>query len=194
MCMHGNTCITNTLYTHHTHPYLHTHTPTPTHPHPPTHPPTPTHPLTHPHTHTHVCSPVIVADDANLEVAGRRIVWGRCANAGQTCISPDYVLCTAAKKDRLLNACRTAIQEFFGMVCIPMVMKYSIFLRKYMGTLMTHSPSKVCPPLNTTRPRDVGIADQRKAGKECKMLLFCAKTIEKESHNFELACLNKKKE
>ena len=26
-----------------------------------------------------------------------------------------------------------------------------------------------------------------------KMLLFCAKTIVKESHNFELACLKKKK-
>jgi len=87
---------------------------------------------THTHTHTHVCSPVIVADDANLEVAGRRIVWGKCLNAGQSCIAPDYVLCTAAKKDRLLDACRTATMDFFGMVCIPMVMSGSIFLRKDM--------------------------------------------------------------
>jgi len=28
---------------------------------------------------------------------------------------------------------------------------------------------------------------------QCKMLLFCAKTIVKESHNFEIACLQKKK-
>ena len=108
MYIHGNTYITNTLHTNHTHPPTHTHT----------------HTLSH--THTHVCSSVIVADDANLEVAGRRIVWGKCLNAGQSCIAPDYVLCTAAKKDRLLDACRTAIMDFFGMVCIPMVMSGSL--------------------------------------------------------------------
>ena len=29
---------------------------------------------------------------------------------------------------------------------------------------------------------------------QCKILLFCVKTILKVSHNFELACLKKKKE
>src|SRR3954454_14746396 len=37
-------------------------------------------------------SPVIVDASANLDVAARRIVWGKYANAGQTCIAPDYVL------------------------------------------------------------------------------------------------------
>ena len=37
-------------------------------------------------------SPAIVAADADLEVAARRIAWGKFTNAGQTCIAPDYVL------------------------------------------------------------------------------------------------------
>lgn len=36
-------------------------------------------------------SPVFVAADANLEVAAKRIVWGKFLNAGQTCVAPDYV-------------------------------------------------------------------------------------------------------
>lgn len=37
-------------------------------------------------------SPVIVAADADLEVAARRIAWVKLMNSGQTCIAPDYVL------------------------------------------------------------------------------------------------------
>jgi aldehyde dehydrogenase (NAD+) len=37
-------------------------------------------------------SPVIVATDADVRLAARRIVFGKFLNAGQTCIAPDYVL------------------------------------------------------------------------------------------------------
>ena len=40
-------------------------------------------------------SPVIVDADANVEVAARRIAFGKFLNAGQTCIAPDYVLVVA---------------------------------------------------------------------------------------------------
>ena len=36
-------------------------------------------------------SPVIVNKDAKIEVAAKRIVWGKLFNAGQTCIAPDYL-------------------------------------------------------------------------------------------------------
>lgn len=36
-------------------------------------------------------SPVIVCEDADLELAARRIVWGKFYNAGQTCVAPDYI-------------------------------------------------------------------------------------------------------
>ena len=37
-------------------------------------------------------SPCIVDCDADIKVAARRIAWGKCINAGQTCIAPDYLL------------------------------------------------------------------------------------------------------
>lgn len=37
-------------------------------------------------------SPVIVTAQADLEVAARRILWGKLINSGQTCLAPDYVL------------------------------------------------------------------------------------------------------
>lgn len=36
-------------------------------------------------------SPCIVDRDADLRIAARRIVWGKCLNSGQTCIAPDYL-------------------------------------------------------------------------------------------------------
>jgi aldehyde dehydrogenase (NAD+) len=39
-------------------------------------------------------SPVYVDSNADLNVTAKRIAWGRFSNAGQTCIAPDYVLCT----------------------------------------------------------------------------------------------------
>ncbi len=37
-------------------------------------------------------SPAIVTEDAKLDLAAKRIAWGKFTNAGQTCIAPDYVL------------------------------------------------------------------------------------------------------
>ena len=37
-------------------------------------------------------SPLIVAPDANLKICAKRLVWGKYANAGQTCIAPDYMM------------------------------------------------------------------------------------------------------
>lgn len=63
-----------------------------------------------------LCSPVLVAPDANIEVAARRIMWGKCLNSGQTCIAPDYVLCPRNKKEQLIEACKKTVIEFFGEV------------------------------------------------------------------------------
>jgi aldehyde dehydrogenase (NAD+) len=37
-------------------------------------------------------SPCVVDGDTKLDVAIRRIVWGKWMNAGQTCVAPDYIL------------------------------------------------------------------------------------------------------
>ena len=59
-------------------------------------------------------SPVIVAKDANLTVAARRIAVGKFANAGQTCIAPDYLLVHADVRDSLLEHLRKTITDFYG--------------------------------------------------------------------------------
>jgi len=37
-------------------------------------------------------NPVIVSEKANVKLAAKRILWGKYAAAGQTCIAPDYAL------------------------------------------------------------------------------------------------------
>ena len=39
-------------------------------------------------------SPFYVHPDSDMDVVARRLLWGRFVNAGQTCIAPDYVMCT----------------------------------------------------------------------------------------------------
>jgi acyl-CoA reductase-like NAD-dependent aldehyde dehydrogenase len=50
----------------------------------------------------------------NLEMAWRRILWGKCVNAGQTCVAPDYVLCTEEIQEYLLFKAVVILREFFG--------------------------------------------------------------------------------
>jgi aldehyde dehydrogenase (NAD+) len=59
-------------------------------------------------------SPVIVAADADIDAAARRIVWGKFVNAGQTCVAPDYVLVDQRIEDQLLGAMLRAVHDFYG--------------------------------------------------------------------------------
>ena len=59
-------------------------------------------------------SPCIVDEGANLEIAARRIIWGKCINAGQTCIAPDYLFVHQSVKEPLLKKMEAAIAELFG--------------------------------------------------------------------------------
>lgn len=49
-------------------------------------------------------SPCIIDKSANLEVAARRICWGKTLNAGQTCIAPDYILIHKDVKESFVKA------------------------------------------------------------------------------------------
>ncbi|KAJ3044609.1 hypothetical protein HDV00_001535 [Rhizophlyctis rosea] len=52
-------------------------------------------------------SPTIVAEDADLAISAKRIMWGKLINTGQTCIAPDYILIPR----KLAPAFYTAIEE-----------------------------------------------------------------------------------
>jgi aldehyde dehydrogenase (NAD+) len=57
-------------------------------------------------------SPVIVTRQADIEVAARRIAWGKLLNSGQTCVAPDYVLVDHAVRDELVARLIETIAEF----------------------------------------------------------------------------------
>jgi aldehyde dehydrogenase (NAD+) len=57
-------------------------------------------------------SPVIVAADADLDVAARRIAWVKLLNSGQTCIAPDYVLAERSIADELVDKIVSNVREF----------------------------------------------------------------------------------
>lgn len=59
-------------------------------------------------------SPAIVAADAKLDVAARRIAFGKFVNAGQTCVAPDYVLVDRSVAGAFVEALAAAVIEFFG--------------------------------------------------------------------------------
>jgi len=53
-------------------------------------------------------------DEVDVEVATRRLLWGKCVNLGQTCIAPDYVLCSKQTEGRIIEAAKKVLAEFFG--------------------------------------------------------------------------------
>ncbi|WP_300687589.1 aldehyde dehydrogenase [Chryseobacterium sp.] len=57
-------------------------------------------------------SPAIVTKDANLDIAAKRIVWGKFLNAGQTCVAPDYLLVEEVIQEQFLEMLRKYIKEF----------------------------------------------------------------------------------
>jgi aldehyde dehydrogenase (NAD+) len=59
-------------------------------------------------------SPVIVDNDCNLEVAARRIIWGKFFNCGQACVAADYLLVHREIYVALLDRLKETIVEFYG--------------------------------------------------------------------------------
>jgi aldehyde dehydrogenase (NAD+) len=59
-------------------------------------------------------SPCLIEESANLEVAAKRVAWGKFLNAGQTCVAPDYVLVPEHLQDEFISKLRFYLQQFYG--------------------------------------------------------------------------------
>ena len=59
-------------------------------------------------------SPCIVDNSAKLDLAAKRIVWGKFLNAGQTCVAPDYILVQKDIKEKLLKELKKELLLQFG--------------------------------------------------------------------------------
>jgi aldehyde dehydrogenase (NAD+) len=60
-------------------------------------------------------NPCIVDRNVSLEVAAKRIVQGKFANAGQSCVAPDYVLVHVDDKDALVRCMQDALVQMYGI-------------------------------------------------------------------------------
>ena len=58
--------------------------------------------------------PLFLDESVDLNLAAKRIVWGKMINLGQTCVAPDYVLCNSSITSKLVDLINKTTQEFFG--------------------------------------------------------------------------------
>lgn len=58
-------------------------------------------------------SPVIIAEDANIKDAAIRICSGKILNAGQVCLSPDYIFVPEHKRDELLAEIQKWVSKMY---------------------------------------------------------------------------------
>ena len=58
-------------------------------------------------------SPVIIADDMPIETAVERLIFGKCLNAGQICVAPDYIFCPEDKVDDFIAAYQKQFKKMY---------------------------------------------------------------------------------
>ena len=59
-------------------------------------------------------SPAFILDSVNIKDAAKKIAWGKCLNAGQTCIAQDYALCPRNLVDEFAEAVADNIKQMYG--------------------------------------------------------------------------------
>jgi len=58
-------------------------------------------------------SPVFIDPKCDMDLAAKRILWGKVTNAGQTCVSPDYILVEKGNEETFLQAMKKTYEEFY---------------------------------------------------------------------------------
>lgn len=59
-------------------------------------------------------NPCIVDESSSLDLAAKRICWGKFLNAGQTCIAPDYILAHKSIKEAFVTSMIKMIKDGYG--------------------------------------------------------------------------------
>lgn len=58
-------------------------------------------------------NPCIIDESADVKIAAKRIIWGKCLNCGQTAVAPDYVMVARSKMDELIDYMHYYLDEFY---------------------------------------------------------------------------------
>ncbi|KAF2077676.1 hypothetical protein CYY_000992 [Polysphondylium violaceum] len=59
-------------------------------------------------------NPCIIDKDVDIAFAAKRIMWGKCWNAGQTCIGLDYLIVHKSVVAKLVDEFKVVLKEFYG--------------------------------------------------------------------------------
>lgn len=59
-------------------------------------------------------SPVIVDKSSNVDLAAKRVAFGKLLNCGQTCVAPDYVFVHKDVKEKFVESSKKYIVKFLG--------------------------------------------------------------------------------
>jgi len=58
-------------------------------------------------------SPVVIAPDMPIATAVERLIFGKCLNAGQICVAPDYILCPKNKVKEFISNYQKLFQKMY---------------------------------------------------------------------------------
>ncbi len=58
-------------------------------------------------------SPAIIGPECRIDEAADKILFGKCLNAGQTCIAPDYVLLPRAQEQAFATAAQRSVAKLY---------------------------------------------------------------------------------
>ncbi|CAH0564103.1 unnamed protein product [Brassicogethes aeneus] len=56
-------------------------------------------------------SPVYIDDNVDIFITAKRILWAKLTNVGQTCVAPDYILCSKTTQEKIIKACEQVLKE-----------------------------------------------------------------------------------
>ncbi len=59
-------------------------------------------------------SPVIIAPDMPIDTAVERLIFGKCLNAGQICVAPDYILCPKEQVEEFILSYQKQFQAMYS--------------------------------------------------------------------------------
>lgn len=83
-------------------------------------------------------SPVVIDPRCDLKTAAKRIMWGKCVNAGQTCVAPDYVLVPESAQDLVVRALKEAFVLF-------VLLSAAFIVDNYLSYIATISSIRMAP-------------------------------------------------
>jgi len=58
-------------------------------------------------------SPALIGEDVPADFAVERMLYGKCLNAGQTCVAPDYVLCSEKMLEPLIESFKNQFTKLY---------------------------------------------------------------------------------